>query len=127
MMSYSNDYSDDDIQLELKDRLNYAEIIQRSILGLKGALRDNPNDLTTINALILDLYTDIPDSWYDEENVRDIQGCIDIELFDARPIFGNQRLSIDYCNRNNLPIVGQRARIDFFKLKKAIINLLFPY
>ncbi len=113
-----------DIQLELKDRLPYPQILTASLISIKKALAQPDFKMSKIQALILDLYTDIPDSWMNKEFLDKLELCITEKIVDVRPSRRGKRMTVEYCVRNKIEVVGKHTQIDYFKLKNAIINLL---
>ena len=124
-MSYTmSELKDFDIQMELKDRLNYPEIISASLLRLKKSIGETSKEKRINQRLILDFLTDIPNSWRDEAFVEELKGVITIKTVDIRPSFAGIKASYDYCKAHNIKITREVKKINYFKLKHAIINLL---
>lgn len=112
-----------DIQLELKDRLRYNQIIEDKLRALAKAI-SNPKALfRTIQTMLLDLLTDIPDSWKDEDFENEMKIVIKERDVDVRPEWSGVKYSKEYCEANNIPITQKTKEINYFRLKNAIINL----
>lgn len=113
-----------DIQLELKERMPYIQILLASHLNLKNVLRNKLSTQQDINQAIYDYYTDIPDSWVDKEFKEDLVKMVTSKIVDNRPMRSGKRLSVEFCVRHKIEPVAEKKFIDFFKLKNAIVNLL---
>lgn len=113
-----------DIQLELKDRLRYTEIIEKSIMNIKSALNsDNPNT-NKINTMIMDLFFDIPSSWYDEDFSNDMKQIVKTRKVPNVVMWAGVSLSIEYMKEHDLKLTKDVREISYFCMKNAIINLL---
>lgn len=119
-----SEHADVDIQLELKDRLNYTQIIEGTIKSLKIALINPKTEFKTIQQLMLDFLTDIPDSWKDEDFQEEMKKVMKIRKIDVRPSFAGQKRSVESCKKLNISIIKEIKEINYFTLKNAIINLL---
>lgn len=119
-----SEHADVDIQLELKDRLNYPHIIENTINSLKKALINPKIEFKTIQQLMLDFLTDIPDTWKDEEFEKEMEKVMKKRNIDIRPSFAGQKLSVEKCKEYNINIIKEVKEINYFTLKNAIINLL---
>ena len=114
-----------DIQLELKERLPYNEVLLLSLLANKKNIAADNFSLDKSRRIIFDAYTDIPDSWitqrfYDEY----LDDIIETKVIDVRPLFGTKKLSKRFCLEHELPITKEVKQINYFKLKNVIVNLL---
>lgn len=124
MIITMSDLENIDIQMELKDRLNYPEIISASLLRLKKSVGESSKERRINQRLILDFLTDIPNSWRDKAFVEELKGVITIKTVDVRPSFAGIKASYNYCKVNNIKTTMEKKNINYFKLKHAIINLL---
>lgn len=116
--------SDMGIQLELKDRLPYANYLDQQLRSFEQSLGSDKTSTTNIQLKMLSLFNSIPDSWKDEDFENELKKCIKIRKIDIRPRFGGKPRSVEYCKRKGIPIVKNVRQIDYFKLKRTIINLL---
>lgn len=116
--------SDQQIQFELKERLDYPSILTSALLTLKKANAEPTLNPSRIRNIIIDIYTDIPDSWYDTEFEKDIQNCLTVKFIDVRPEFSGVKMSIELCKQNNITTVKKTKDINWYRLKRAIVNLL---
>ena len=113
-----------DIQLELKDRINYPHILQTTILNIKKAIGDTEIDITKLENMIWDLFTDIPHSWYDEEFSKDVKNSFISKTIDNRPSWGGVKLSTRLCKEKGIPLTKSIVAVNIYLLKNAIVNLL---
>ncbi|MBD3195780.1 MAG: hypothetical protein GF317_12030 [Candidatus Lokiarchaeota archaeon] len=120
----SSPESEIDIQLELKDRINYPHILQVTLLNLKRAIAKDDIDLDKLENMMWDFFTDIPHSWYDEDFINDVKKSIITRKVDNRPVWGGQKLSLKKCEELGLSIKKTLVGINIFLLKNAIVNLL---
>jgi len=120
----NEEYSDMDIQLELKDRLNYTYILQASLLAVKRNMFQSEIDVEDLENQLWDLFTDIPHDWYDKEFIDEVKASFIKKQMDVRPKWGTTPLSIKYCKDNNIPLTKTISNLNPFLLKNAIINLL---
>jgi len=116
--------SDQGIQFELKERLDYPSIITSALLTLKKANAEPTLNPSRIKNIIMDIFTDIPDSWIDDEFEDDIKSCLTIKYIDVRPGFSGVKMSIELCKLNNIKTIQKIKDINWHRLKRAIINLL---
>ena len=112
------------IQLELKERLNYPEILQNGMLDQKAVLKESVFSMDTLNMMILHLFYDIPSSWYDKKFGKEIKGVISKKIVKNKVYHAGVELDEEYMKENNIPLTKEEKRIDYFRLKLAIINLL---
>jgi len=113
-----------DVQLEMKDRLNYPHLLESKLIAFGETIRKGV-DTKDVQQQILDIFTDIPRELYDEQFKEDLTGVLSEREIDIRPEFGGYKLSKEHCEKFNLPIKGKVYDVDYFKLKHAIMNLLF--
>jgi len=123
-MSDKSVYKDIDIQLELKDRINYTFILQTTILLIKRMMGKEDVDISRIEDMMWDFFTDIPFDWYDEKFIEDIKKAFLKRKIDARPMWGNVRLSVEKCNELKLSLFKEVTTMNPYLLKNAIVNLL---
>ena len=116
--------SDQRIQFDLKERLDYPSIITSSLMTLKKANAEPKLNPSRVRNIIMDLYTDIPDSWYDDNFKEDLKNCLSTKLIDIRPEFSGVKMSLELCKENNIKTIKKIKEINWHKLKRAIINLL---
>lgn len=113
-----------DIQLELKERINYTEILETSIKNKKDVIKADIFRLSKLRLMIIDDFTDIPDSWIDEKYVADVKSVVVSKTVPNVILFNGVALGEEYMKRNGIPLTKQTVVVDYFKLKMAIINLL---
>lgn len=113
-----------DIQLELKDRLKYTDLIEKSIMNIKSAINSDTININKINTMIMDLLFDIPSSWYDEDFSRDVKSVIKIRSIPNVVMWAGVSLSKEYMEKHDLPMTKEVKEVNYFRLKNAIINLL---
>ena len=123
-MSKAKEGAEIDIQLELRDRINYPHVLQSTLMNIKRALMNTDIDMTKIEDMMWDFFTDIPHSWYDEQFTDDVKKAFIQKTIDARPIWGDVRLSKATCEKYNMPITKTITSINIYILKNAIVNLL---
>lgn len=113
-----------DIQLELKERVNYTEVIMKSILNQKDVIKDSNFQLSKLHLMIIDDLFDIPSSWYDERFAKDIKDVVTIRTVPNQVLSRGVPLSEEYMKRMKIPLTKEIKEINYFKLKLAIRNLL---
>ncbi len=112
------------IQLELKERVNYPEIIQKGMLDQKAVIRESTFSMDKLNLMILDQLFDIPSSWYDKKFADEVKGVITIKKVKNNASHAGVQLSEEYMKDHDIPLMKEVKTIDYFKLKLAIRNLL---
>lgn len=120
----ANRGSEDALQLELKERLNYTYIFQEGLLTINKALNSDNYDEEKVQKLILNLYAKIPDSWIDDEFKEDIKKCIQKFRIDVRPNSCGTKLSSEACRGMGLDIEKTIEVVDIYRIQTAIVNLL---
>jgi len=80
--------------------------------------------MNKIEDMMWDFFTDIPHSWYDETFTEEVMKAFIQKTIDARPIWGDVRLSKETCEKYNMPITKTVTSINIYLLKNAIVNLL---
>lgn len=112
------------IQLELKERVNYPEIIQKGMLDQKAVIRESTFSMDKLNLMILDQLFDIPSSWYDEKFAEEVKSVISTKTVKNTASHAGVQLSEEYMKAHDIPLTREVKNIDYFKLKLAIRNLL---
>lgn len=112
------------IQLELKERLNYPEYLENVIKNINSAFSNEKISMTKVQAMILNLFHDIPSSWYNDDFLNDIKGVITIKQVPNIVKFCNSTLSKEYMIEQGIPLTKEVKSVNYFKMKNAIINLL---
>jgi hypothetical protein len=115
---------DFDIQLELKERINYTEIMEISMRNEKEIIKSDSFSISKLHLMIVDHLTDIPFTWYDKKFRDDIQNCITKQTIPNRRKRAGVYLSDAYHKRHNIPLTREKINVDYFKLKMACRNLL---
>ena len=113
-----------EIQLELKERVNYPEILQKGMLDQKAVLKESVFSMAKLNIMILDQLFDIPHSWYDEKFAKEIKSVITEKEVPNMVLHAGVQLSKEYMEKHKIPLTKKVRNIDYFKLKLAIRNLL---
>jgi hypothetical protein len=113
-----------DIQLELKERINYPNVLQTSMLNQKAIIKEKEFQLSKLHLMIMDDFYDIPNSWYDKRFAEDIKGVITEREVPNTVMYAGVPLSKNYMENHNIPLTIKVREIDYFKLKLAIRNLL---
>lgn len=112
------------IQLELKERVNYPEILQKGMLDQKAVIKESTFSMDKLNLMILDQLFDIPSSWYDEKFAKEVKSVISHKTVKNTAFHAGVQLSEEYMKTHNIPLTKEVKNIDYFKLKLAIRNLL---
>jgi len=112
------------VQLELKERLNYPEYLENALKHIESAFSNEKISMSKVQAMILNLFYDIPDSWYNDDFVKDIEGVITTKEVPNIIKFCNTTLSQEYMKQQGIPLTKKVKSVNFFKMKNAIINLL---
>ena len=120
-MSSSDSFN---VQLELKERLNYPEYLENVIKNINTAFNNEKISITKVQVMILNFLHDIPSSWYDKEFVQDIKGVVSVKEVPNIVKFGVSTLSKEYMKKHDIPLTKKVRNVDYFRLKNAIINLL---
>jgi len=114
----------DHVQLEFKERLNYPEYLQNVIQNINNALNNEKISMNKVKTMIMNLLNDIPNSWYDIDFEKDIEGVTREREIPNLIEFVGVPLSKKYMEKNEIPLTKKVNDVNFFKLKNAIINLL---
>lgn len=118
------DINEIDIQLELKDRINYPHILQATILYIKRAIASGTVDIDKIEDMMWDFFTDIPHDWYDEEFSSDVRKSFIQKDVDCRPLWGEVKISYETCEKYGIKTKKILTKVNIYLLKNAIINLM---
>lgn len=120
-----SEYPEFDPQLELKDRLPYPQILSTSILSMKSVLKSSDNlNMKKIQVMILDLLTDLPDTWKDEQFEEELTKVLRKKTIDTRPMNAGVKMSKAACERMGIATTRTIKQVNYFRLKNAIIDLL---
>jgi len=115
---------DFDVQLELKERLNYPEYIEGVIKSINSAFNNEKISRAKVQEMILNFFYDIPRSWKDQRFEDDIKGVITERKIPNVIKFCGYPMSKEYMKKHKIPLTKKVKNINYFKLKNAIINLL---
>ena len=118
------DIKEIDIQLELKDRINYPHILQATILHIKRAIASGTIGLDKIEDMMWDFFTDIPHDWYDEQFSDEVRKSFIQKKVDCRPLWGEVKLSQETCEKYGMAVEKTVTKVNIYLLKNAIINLM---
>ena len=113
-----------DIQLEMKDRINFPHILQTTILNIKRALMNVDVDMDMIESMMWDLFTDIPHAWYDVQFSIDVKKAFTTKKVDNRPEWAGVPMNLEICKKYNISPTKIIPVINIYILKNAIFNLL---
>lgn len=116
--------SQDVVQLEFKERLNYPEYLQHVIENINTSLNNEKTSMLKVQTMIMNLLNDIPNSWYDPEFEKDIKNVIKEREIPNTIEFCGVALSKNYMKKHKIPLTKKLPEVNFFRLKNAIINLL---
>ena len=94
-----------DIQLELKERINYTEILETSIKNKKDVIKADIFRLSKLQLMIIDDFTDIPDSWIDQKYVDDVKSVVVSKTVPNIVEFNGVALSKEYIMKYNISYV----------------------
>jgi len=112
---------------QLRDKMNYSDVIQNQLLTFQQALLKSGSDVDSqreVEEAIKGLIHLIPDSWKDEQFKEDYEKATEEYEEDVRPKYGGVRLDKETCKKLGLPITQKVERIDWYKAFQACINLL---
>jgi hypothetical protein len=113
-----------DIQLELKERINYPEVLQTSMMNQKSIIKESDFKLSKLHLMITDDFYDIPSSWYDKRFAEDLKQVIRKRTVPNTVMYAGVPLSKKYMEDHDMPLTRDITEIDYFRLKSAIRNLL---
>ena len=105
---------DFNIQLELKERVDYNDIIETSIKNQKEVMKSDNFKLSKLHLMIIDDLTDIPYTWYDKKFILDMKGVVVRREVPNIVRFGKVPLSKEYMKKNKIPLTKQTIDIDYF-------------
>jgi len=112
---------------QLRDKMNYSDVIQNQLLTFQQALLKSGSDVDSqreVEEAIKGLIHLIPDSWKDKQFKEDYEKAIETIEEDIRPTWGGIKVDIEICRELGLPISIKIERIDWYKAFQACINLL---
>jgi hypothetical protein len=115
---------DPDIQLELKDRINYTNILTVTLLAIKRTLLKPDFVLDDLENAIIDFFTDIPNAWYDTQFIKDMKNVVEYKEVEYFGEFAGVPLNEETAKEIGTYRKETTANINYFKLKNNIINLL---
>lgn len=113
-----------DIQLELKDRINYPHVLQTTLMNIKRAISSGELSIDRIEDMMWDFFTDIPHDWYDNQFSVETKKAFMQKEVDCRPVWGDVKLSPEICKQYGMAVKKTVTTINVYVLKNAIINLL---
>lgn len=117
-------YDEMDIQLELKDRINYSNILTVSLLSIKRFLLKSDANLDDLENFIVDFFTDIPNAWFDDKFLIAMKNVVEYQEIEILGEFAGVTLDKEFSKEIGVYKKIKKPKINFFKLKNAIINLL---
>jgi len=116
--------SEDKIQLELKDRLNYPFILTKALFAIERAYAESDYDADKVEGMIMSFYYKIPDTWKDKPFADAINSAKESKIVDVRPRYGNIPLNKELCIKHGFKLEETVEEINYFKILNAIINLM---
>ena len=113
----------EEVQLTLKDRINYPYLIGNQILTFqKATLLIEYSDLE-IREAIEGLEHMIPFSWKDPQFKKDIEKSEITQEVDIRPEFCGVKPDLKFCEENGIPTFEKKISLDYHARFQACINL----
>jgi hypothetical protein len=116
---------DMEVQLELRERLNVPQILQEEWMSINRAVREANLSMNKIQEMILNFYSDIPDTWKDKEWEEGLENCVTVKrsINPARK-FSGVIIDEETCKELGIEPFIETRRINYRRLKSVIINLL---
>lgn len=115
---------DIEVQLTLRDRLNYPYLIARQIETFQQAILNLDLSPDEISEAIEGLIHMIPTSWRDKQfNEALEEAVIDTEV-DVRPSFCGVKLDVKACIELGYAVTVKSQDSDYYKLFLACVDLL---
>ena len=119
----SNPIFSDEIQLTIRDRINYPYILANQIITIQRVLLNEEAAKEVIDSVEA-LVHQIPDLYKDEAFTKEIKKAILKIKKDVRPSFGGIKLDEETCKDMGVPIAEEVEERDPWAMLQAVINLL---
>lgn len=116
--------TDIEVQLQLRDRINYPYLITRQIITFQQAILNFDLSPEEIAESIMGFINMIPESWRDEQFNEDLENAVTESEVDCRPSFAGVRLSVEACIEMGVATTIKSTTEDYYTLFHACINLL---
>ena len=111
-------------KLTLRDRIPTNMLYLYTFLNLNKAIKDIKHSEAEIREAVLALIAMVPDELRDEKFKEEIGEATKSFIVDVRPSFCQVKASVEYCQRNGIPITQEIPKFDYFALYHAVFNLL---
>lgn len=115
---------DIEVQLTLRDRLNYPYLIAKQIETFQQAILNFDLSPDEISEAIEGFIHMIPASWRDDQFNEDMEEATLETEVDVRPSFAGVKIDIKTCIELGYPVTVKSQESDYYKLFWACINLL---
>lgn len=113
----------DEVQLTIRDRINYPYILANQILTIQRVLLDEEAAKEVIDSVEA-LVHQIPDLYKDEAFKKEIKAAVLEIRKDIRPKFGGISMDDDVCKELGIPTMEKVIERDPWAMLQAVINLL---
>lgn len=114
----------DSVQLEVKDRINFAQLMEISLKSLETAYGEDDFKFSKVQKITRGFHHRIPVFWMDVEYLDDVENCLMTVNVDIRPTCCGIPLDRETCKAENIPMFKTQEYVDYERLQQAIINLL---
>lgn len=113
----------DEIQLTIRDRINYPYLLANQIITIQRVLLNEEAAKEVIDSVEA-LVHQIPDLYKDEAFEKEVEAAILQIKKDIRPKFGGKTLDDKTCEELGIPKTEEVTEKDPWAMLQAVINLL---
>ncbi len=113
----------DEIQLTIRDRINYPYVLANQIITIQRVLLNEEAAKEVIDSVEA-LVHQIPDLYKDEAFHKEIDAAVLQIKKDIRPKFGGKSIDDKTCEELGIPITEEVEEKDPWAILQAVFNLL---
>ena len=113
--------------LTVREKLNMPYLLAKQIITFQQAILLPPeNSRSTVEEAINGLVELIPDTWKDDEWIKEIEKAKEEIIWDVRPwVAGDVYMNEEACNRLGIPAYVTEEVKNPNKMFHAVVNLLY--
>lgn len=111
-------------KLTMRDRLPTALILTNRIMQLGKAIDNIKYSAEELREAMLGFVAMIPDELRDDQFFEELNNAMRIITIDIRPIFCEQKASVEYCQKKGIPITKDVETFDYLAVYHTCFNLL---
>ena len=113
----------DEVQLTIRDRINYPYVLANQILTIQRVLLNEEATKEVIDSVEA-LVHQIPDMYKDDSFMEEMEKAVLKIAKDIRPKFGGVTIDDESCEEMGIPITEEVFEKDPWAILQAVFNLL---